>query len=80
MSWYTLNLFAILSLVVSEIIPHCSWLQANGILHGAFLGVSTGFGVIHFCVQKDPQKETLTQQPGLQQGEEKSYSPQPVCR
>jgi hypothetical protein len=37
MSWYTLDIWTALSLIVSELLPFCSFLQANGLLHGLLL-------------------------------------------
>jgi hypothetical protein len=37
MSGYLLNLFSFLSLLISVILPFCTWLQANGILHWLLL-------------------------------------------
>jgi thiol:disulfide interchange protein len=37
MAIYLLTRFSYLSLIVSEVLPFCTWLDANGILHGILL-------------------------------------------
>jgi hypothetical protein len=69
MACYNLDIWIALSLIASEVLSFCSFVQANGILHKMLLGVSTVFEVIRSWLQKDHQQDTLTPQPDLLQDE-----------
>jgi hypothetical protein len=75
MSIYLVTLFSYLSLIISEILPFCSWLDANGILHGLLLLCQ---GLWLLCCGSEKSEPTRQESVWLRQPRQegaKQYSP-----
>jgi hypothetical protein len=75
MAGYLLIVASYISLIVSEVLPFCSWLDANGILHGILLAAQA-LWVLCFGSEKTdlPRQESVwLRQPA--QEDFKQYSP-----
>jgi hypothetical protein len=75
MAVYLLTVFSYLSLLISEVLPFCNWLDANGILHGILILCQT---LWLFCC--DSEKTQLTRHESVwlrqpAQEDSKQYSP-----
>jgi hypothetical protein len=57
MPWYSLSVVATISLILSELLPFCHCLEANGIMHGVLIIVAT---FIRKCIHKEDNKEELS--------------------
>jgi hypothetical protein len=75
MAGYLLVVVSYISLIVSEVLPFCSWLDANGILHGILLA-GQALWILCFGSEKtEPtrQESVWLRQPA--QEDSKQYSP-----
>jgi hypothetical protein len=57
MPWYSLSVVATLSLILSELLPFCNCLEANGIFHGILILTATLIEWARKCIHKEEKPE-----------------------
>jgi hypothetical protein len=77
MPLYTLDICTTLSLIMSELLPFCTFIQANGLLHGLLLCLGSPFTRMCFSNQKTNPDNTAIARLKTQEEDEKPYSPRP---